>query len=160
MRRQITNRFIRHARGASGPYTRKIGRKTFARAAVKRRNGSGNLWTDNPDDVGFGWTDNGNGTYTASGADGSSVSQNTQVGQLVDDGEYTVAFEVTGHTEGVLTIYLGAATKFEVYSVSANGSYSTDVSIIQPAAPAANLISLDAATTLSATVGNISVTKK
>ena len=159
MRRQIVNRFVRHARGASGPYTRKLGRGKFARSVVKRRNGvEGNIWTDNPDTVGANWVDNGNKTYTASGAEGTGIEQSTTPGQLLDDQTYSVSFTVSGYASGNVSFFLGGQSKFvSTTPVSANGSYQQNVNIFSSSSPVTNLIYMDGSSSFTGTVSNIVV---
>ena len=127
MRRQIRNRGIRFARGATGPYANKLKKGVKARAATLQR--GGNIWTDNPDTVQAGWTDNGDGSYTCNGTDLALILQDTAPGALVDGKTYTVKFTVAA-TSGEVGINLYGGDDAGTSTLrGTNGSFSENVTI-------------------------------
>lgn len=163
MRRQIRNPGKRFVRGATGPYANKIRGRTYANTFGKlgsSNGGDGNLWKDNPDVVDPGWTDNGDGSYTSAGGDGSSVEQPTQVGELINRQVYTVSFEVSGRTGGSVSVVLfGQAEYGSTAQVSTNGPHSEDVTIAISTGPINDRI-LVSSVLFVGTISNIVVVPK
>lgn len=77
-----------------------------------------NLWTDNPDTVETGWTDNGDGSYTYDGTF-RGAQYVTENGIHDPSKPVRMAFTISGRTQGSAGMVTGAL----LADKSANGSY-------------------------------------
>ena len=119
--------------------------------------GDGNLWTDPPDFVGPGWTDNGNGTYTCDGSDGTSLEK---AASIVDDATYDVEIEIIANASGSIEVYIAGATKFkEVTALSGVGVNAFPMTIDTNFPGATNIIIINSSSFVG-TIGNIYVVQQ
>jgi len=58
------------------------------------------LWTDSPDTVNSGWTDNGDGSYTCDGSNLVFVDEITDPDEIADGGTYLLSFDITDYISG------------------------------------------------------------
>ena len=115
----------------------------------------GNLWKDPPDFVGTGWTDNGNGTYTCDGTDGTSLE--VVLAGILDDTTYNVSINFISYTGGSIDVYLGGTNKFnENTGVAGGGVINFPLTTDQNFAPIGDTIIINSGSFVG-TIGNISV---
>ena len=118
-------------------------------------NGGGNLWKDPPDFVGTGWTDNGNGTYTCDGTDGTSLE--VVLAGILDDTTYNVSINFISYTGGSIDVYLAGTNKFnENTGVAGGGVINFPLTTDQNFAPIGDTIIINSASFVG-TIGDIKV---
>ena len=117
-----------------------------------------NLWEDDPDTVGTGWTDNGDGSYTCDGTNAAVVVQNVDAGVLADGGNYEIAFDIIAYTAGTFRIALFGPDDLATSSpYTAIGSYVETINIDTTTASAANRLVLQSISSFNGTAANIKI---
>lgn len=116
------------------------------------------LWTDLPDTIDSGWTDNGDDTYTCDGTNNANINQLVPAGDIGDGGTFLVEAEILVRNSGGMRLLVygpddvGIAT-----NMNSVGVHREVIHIDTATATTTNAVIINSNVSFNGTVGNISV---
>ena len=155
--RQIRNRGIRFKRGAVGPYANRIADRLRAKRVSFN---FVNLWSNQPEVVQSGWTNNGDGTFTSDGTGSLQIRDGIAKGVLVNGKTYRVWFSILARTAGSVRVVIYGDDQAGIGTErSAVSDYYEEVTITD-ATSNQDTLAFQSRTNFNGTIGNIYITPK